>query len=43
MAINRLNSPVANVAPEQRLGGIVDIYCKIDGVDGEAQDAKHQG
>lgn len=43
MAINRLNSPVANVAPEQRLGGVVDIYCKIDGVEGEALDSKHQG
>lgn len=43
MAINRLNSPVANVAPEQRLGGVVDIYCKIDGVEGESLDAKHQG
>ena len=43
MAINRLNNPVTNVAPEQRLGGVVDIYCKIDGVDGEAQDSKHQG
>ena len=43
MAISRLNNPVSNIAPEQRLGGVVDIYCKIDGVDGEAQDSKHQG
>jgi type VI secretion system secreted protein Hcp len=43
MAINRLNTPVATVSPEQRLGGVVDIYCKVDGVDGESQDAKHTG
>lgn len=43
MAVSRLNSPIANVAPEQRLGGVVDIYCKVDGVEGEAEDAKHKG
>ena len=29
MAVNRLNNPVANVAPEQRVGGIVDSNGKI--------------
>jgi len=43
MAISRLNTPAPVVAPEQRIGGIVDIYCKIDGVEGEAEDAKHRG
>ena len=42
MAVARLNNPVANVAPEQRLGGVVDIYCKVDGIEGEAEDAKHK-
>jgi type VI secretion system secreted protein Hcp len=43
MAISRLNTPVSNVAPEQRVGGVVDIYCKVAGVDGESQDSKHTG
>lgn len=43
MAVNRLNTPVQTVAPEQRLGGLVDIYCKIDGIEGESLDAKHMG
>lgn len=43
MAVNRLNNPVANVSPEQRVGGVVDIYCKIDGIEGESEDSKHKG
>ena len=43
MAVSRLNDPVATMAPEQRIGGVVDIYCKIAGVEGEAQDSKHKG
>ncbi|MCL2887635.1 MAG: type VI secretion system tube protein Hcp [Betaproteobacteria bacterium] len=41
MAISRFNNPVANVAPQQNVGGVVDIYLKVDGVDGEAEDANH--
>jgi type VI secretion system secreted protein Hcp len=42
MAISRLNNPAQNVSPEQRLGGVVDIYLKVDGVDGESEDANHK-
>ena len=43
MPVSRLNIPVGTVAPEQRVGGVVDIYCKVDGVEGEAQDSAHKG
>jgi type VI secretion system secreted protein Hcp len=38
-----MNNPVANVAPDQRVGGVVDIYLKVDGVEGESEDANHKG
>jgi len=41
--VQRLNNPLATTAPELTAGGNVDIYCKIDGVEGEAPDANHLG
>jgi type VI secretion system secreted protein Hcp len=40
---SRLISTAAASAPELIAGGNVDIYCRVEGVEGEATDAQHIG
>ncbi|MDR2153985.1 MAG: type VI secretion system tube protein Hcp [Burkholderiaceae bacterium] len=42
MAISRINTPIAPVAPTTTAGGLVDIYLQVHGVSGEATDMNHK-